>query len=107
MFFSFPKDFRERELSPGVVARYAWGQRLMISRVPLKPRTALAVHKHPNEQIGFILEGEVTLTIGGDTAVLRKGDAFLVPPNAEHGGTCGDQGAVVLDIFSPPREEWM
>ncbi len=108
MFFIFPKDFKERELSPRVTTRLVWGDKLMLSYVTIQPHNPIPpLHSHPHEQMGMVLEGEVTLTIGQETRQLKKGDAFWVPPNTLHGlAASNEQPAVVLDVFTPPREEF-
>lgn len=108
MFFNFPDDFKERELSPKVNTRLVWGEKLMLSYVTIQPNNPIpALHSHPHEQMGMVLEGEVTLTIGQETRKLKKGDAFWVPPNTIHGlAAPSGKEAIVLDVFSPPREEF-
>jgi quercetin dioxygenase-like cupin family protein len=108
MFFTFPKDFRNRELSPQVTTRLAWGEKLMISYVTIEANAPVPpLHSHPNEQMGMVLEGEVGLTVGDETRRLKKGDAFRVPPNVRHGlAYTSEKQAIVLDIFSPAREEF-
>lgn len=108
MFFTFPDDFKERELSPRVNTRLVWGDRLMLSYVTILPENPIPpLHSHPHEQMGLVLEGEISLTIGQETRRLKKGDAFLVPPNVPHGlASPNEKEAVVLDVFSPPREEF-
>lgn len=108
MFFIFPIDFKERELSPKVNTRLVWGEKLMLSCVTIAPNNPIPpLHSHPNEQMGMVIEGEVTLTIGQETRKLKKGDAFWVPPNTPHGlAAPSEKEAIVLDVFTPPREEF-
>ena len=108
MFFTYPEDFKERELSSGTSARLAWGERLMLSCVTIQPNAPIApLHSHPHEQMGMVLEGEMTLTIGEETRKLKKNDAFLVPSNVPHGlAVASEKRAIILDSFSPPREEF-
>ncbi len=106
MFYDFPKDFKEREPFPGISLHVATGQRLMIARVEVKPNSEVPLHNHPEEQMGIVLEGEVELTIGDETRLLKKGDAYLIPSNTNHGGVPRREGVVVLDVWSPPREAY-
>jgi quercetin dioxygenase-like cupin family protein len=108
MFFTAPGDFKERELSPRVTTKIAWGEKLMLSYVTIQPNAPIVpLHSHPHEQMGLVLEGEVGLTIGNETRKLKKGDAFQVPPNVHHGlAFTSEKQAILLDIFSPPREEF-
>ena len=106
MYFNYPQDFKERYLAPGVVLRLVWGERIMLSHVTFQPNCNIPTHKHPNEQTGMILEGELKLTIGNDTYTCKKGDAYTIPNNIEHSAATGDKSAVVLDTFNPPREDY-
>jgi len=107
MFFSYPDDFKERELVPGVVLRLVWGERVMLSYATFQPHTTLSPHSHPHEQTGIIIEGELKLTVGDETRLCKKGDAFTIPGNVEHGAVNGDKLTIVVDTFSPPREDYM
>jgi len=108
MFFTEPRDFKERELSPKVNTKIVWGEKLMLSHVHVQPNAPIVpLHSHPHEQMGIVLEGKVGLTIGAETREIKKGDMFLVPPDTLHGlAFTFDKPAFILDIFSPPREEF-
>ena len=106
MFFSYPKDFKEKPIAPGVVLGLVWGERIMLSRVAFQPNGIVPTHSHPNEQTGIVLDGEITMTIGNDTRLCKKGDAFTIPDNVEHSAVAGEKPAVVLDTFNPPREDY-
>ena len=107
MFFSYPQDFKERELTPGIILRLVWGERVMLSYVTFQPNRILPAHSHSNEQTGIVIEGELRLTIGDETRLCKKGDAFTIPGNVEHSAACGDKPTIVIDTFSPPREDYM
>jgi quercetin dioxygenase-like cupin family protein len=96
----------QRDLFPGVRIAVASGERLMLSRVALEPGAVVPEHRHPHEQFGLVLEGEATFTIGGQTRPLRAGDYYAIPGDVLHTVVSGPRGAVCLDIFSPPREEY-
>jgi quercetin dioxygenase-like cupin family protein len=107
MFFSFPEDFKERELAPGIVLRLVWGEHVMLSYATFQPNSTVPAHSYPHEQTGIIVEGELELTIGNESRVCRKGDAFTIPGNIEHSAASGDTATTVIDTFSPPREDYM
>ncbi len=106
MFFKYPQDFKEKQIAPGVVLRLVWGERIMLSHVSIQPNCNVPTHSHPNEQTGIVLEGELELTIGNDTYLCKKGDAYAIPDNVEHSAATGDKPALVLDTFNPPREDY-
>ncbi len=93
--------------APGVTLRPLWGDRVMLVRVELAAGSEVPRHSHPHEQAGLVLEGEFDLTIGEETRHVKAGDAYLVPGNVEHGVVTGPAPAVALDVFNPPREDYM
>ena len=96
-----------RQLAPGVTARVFPGVHAMLSVVTLESHSSSPVHAHPNEQWGVCLEGEWVRIQDGVEHHVRAGDFWQTPPNVPHGGRAlPDKRAVVLDIFSPPREEY-
>lgn len=106
MFFDFPRDFIALEPAPGFLVHAVSGQRLTLSHVTLKPNAKAPLHTHPHEQMGIILKGEFEMTIGDETRLLKAGDMYHVPSNVTHGGTTNAKGALILDVFSPPREDY-
>ena len=106
MFYNFPQDSKKFEPAPGFIVRVISGQNIMFSHVTLQPKAVAPLHNHAEEQMGLILEGEIKFTIGDETKIIEKGNMYLVPSNASHGGTAGAAGCVALDVFSPPREAY-
>lgn len=105
MFFTYPQDFKERELTPGAVIKLVWGERIMLSYTTLKPNCNVPTHSHPSEQVGIVIDGEIEFTIGNETRLCKKGDAFAIPGNVEHSATSGNEPIIVVETFSPPRED--
>ncbi len=104
-FFHLP-DVKGVERVPGVSVRSIWGERVMISMIQVNPNIEVPKHQHDNEQAGYVLKGEVEMTIGGEKRVIKEGDSYVIPSGLEHGAIATDKGALVLDIFSPPREDY-
>ena len=96
-----------RTLAPGVNLRITWGERIMTNLVELDPGAAVPAHTHLHEQMGYVIEGSITMRIGDETRVLLPGDIYLAPSNVEHYVLAGDTPAKVVDIFSPPREDYL
>ncbi len=101
-----PEEMGERELAPGVTARIASGERVMFSRVTLAPGAVVPEHSHPHEQMGMMLSGTMELSVAGQRRLLSGNEVYLVPGGVPHGAVAGPEGAVALDAFSPPREEY-
>lgn len=92
--------------APGVRMNVMTGGRMMANWVRIAPGGAVPTHAHMHEQIGLVLEGLINMTIGGETKALTPGWAYTIPGNMPHSATAGPEGCLVLDIFSPPRDEY-
>lgn len=105
-YFCNVQERTPRALFDGVHAQTFWGERIMLARVELAAHSAVPPHSHPHEQAGTVLEGAIEFTIGGETRTVRAGELYIIPGGVEHSARVGDHPAVVLDIFSPVREEY-
>ena len=75
--------------------------------VELAPNSIVARHQHSNEQIGLVLRGTLTFTVGGERRRLRAGDTYNIPADVPHDVVTGTEGAVVVDVFAPVRADWV
>jgi quercetin dioxygenase-like cupin family protein len=105
-FFMPLADVAPQDIWNGVVARTVNGQRLSFAIVELAADSVVDEHQHPNEQIGIVLTGTLSFTIGGETRSLRAGDTYNIPGGVPHHAQAGPAGAVVVDVFAPVRDDW-
>ncbi|MFL5719138.1 MAG: cupin domain-containing protein [Chloroflexota bacterium] len=89
-----------------VKARRIEGERITLAVVELARDSVVPGHQHENEQLGMVITGSVTFTIGDETRELGPGGTWRIPSNVHHGVTTGPEGAVVIDIFAPTRRDW-
>jgi quercetin dioxygenase-like cupin family protein len=66
----------------------------------------LPEHSHMHEQVVHVYEGELQVTVAGETAVLRGGMVGVIPANAVHSGRALTN-CRVMDAFYPRREDYM
>jgi quercetin dioxygenase-like cupin family protein len=90
----------------GVHGRVVQGERLTMAVVELEPGGVLPEHSHHQEQMGVVLVGSMTFTIGGETRELHPGETYWIPSGVPHSGSVGVEGATVVDVFSPTRVDW-
>ena len=95
-----------RKLAEGLNARVFVGENIMLSVVHIEPNSTGSIHSHMEEQWGFLIEGECIRIQGDEEFSAKAGDFWHTPSNVLHGIRTGTAGAVVLDIFSPPRQEY-
>lgn len=101
------KSQSEISVFDGVSIRTVHGEKIMLSYVHLEPHSIVTEHSHPHEQMGMVLEGIFELNIDGDSRILTKGDTYLIPSDTKHSARAFDNPAIALDIFSPPREDYI
>ena len=104
--FRNPEATPSRTLAPGVTAKIVSGEKLMFSLVTLAPNAVVPTHTHPHEQMGMMVSGTMEFTIEGETRVLSGNEIYFVPGGVPHAAKAGPGGALALDAFSPPREEY-
>jgi quercetin dioxygenase-like cupin family protein len=92
---------------PGVEVFAMLGDHLMLSIVELQPGAIIEEHSHHHEQLGMLLSGEGTYTIGGLTRHVRPGDLWRIPGNVAHKFVAGDQPVRAIEVFYPIREEYV
>jgi quercetin dioxygenase-like cupin family protein len=94
------------EIFPGVQIHTTAGQKMMLSSVEFAPHAAVQPHSHPHEQMGLLLEGELTFVIGDETTLVRPGEMWRIPGGVIHSATAGDRPVKALDVFCPIREDY-
>ena len=100
------EEIPPRTLAPGVTAKIASGERMMFSLVTFAPDAVVPTHSHPHEQMGFLVSGTLELTIADETRMLSGSGMVFVPGGVPHAAKAGPGGAVTLEAFSPPRDEF-
>ena len=95
-----------RDLAPGLKTRIFPGDHSMLSIVTIEPNARGTIHSHPQEQWGVLLQGDGVRIQDGEEIPVKTGDFWRTPGGVPHGIRAGCNGARVLDIFSPPRDEY-
>jgi quercetin dioxygenase-like cupin family protein len=89
-----------------VRARRVQGERVTLAVVELAPNAVVPEHRHESEQLGIVIQGGVTFTIDGETRELGPGGTWRILSNKPHVVQAGPNGAIVIDVFSPVRDDW-
>ena len=89
-----------------VIARSVEGERLNFAVVELEPSSVVPEHSHENEQLGILISGSCEFRVGDETRELGPGDTWSIPANTPHEVHTGPDGAVMIDVFAPVREDW-
>ena len=107
-FFNLDADDQglKRQLADGMFTRVFSGSDAMISVVRIEPGRSGERHSHPQEQWGLCLRGSGIRWQDGAEIEVGEGDFWRTPGGVEHGFTAGPNGALIYDVFAPPREEY-
>ncbi len=100
-------DVEAQTPANGIERRIVHGRQLMACRYAFAPHTVTPVHRHPHEQISMILEGRARFTVEGREVIASPGDVLHFPSNVEHGATMLDEPVVIVDVFTPLREDFL
>jgi quercetin dioxygenase-like cupin family protein len=95
-----------QKLWQGISGRIVEGERLTVAVVELEPNGTVPSHRHEHEQMGIVIRGRVTFTVGDETRTFGPGGTWRVPSMTPHGALTGPDGATVIDVFNPIREDW-
>jgi quercetin dioxygenase-like cupin family protein len=99
-------SLRAFQLAEGVTGRPLFGEGAMINLIEFEPGAVVPVHSHPHEQLGIVLRGVQILVIDGEDHPLGPMQGYVLPGGLEHGARCGPEGATVIDVFQPVREDY-
>ena len=99
-------EIRAFELAAGVAGRPLFGEGAMVNLIRFEPGATVPLHSHPHEQLGIVLEGMQALVVGDTAHELGPLEAYVLPGGVEHSAYCGPEGALVLDVFTPVREDY-
>jgi quercetin dioxygenase-like cupin family protein len=95
-----------RRIWDGVVVRSVHGERSTLGVVELEPDSHVPEHAHENEQLGMVLKGDVEFRVGDERMRLGPGGTWCIAANVPHEVWTGPDGAVVIDVFAPGRDDW-
>ena len=94
-------------IAEGIERQMVVGENLMICRFRFAPFLVTPEHDHPHEQMSIVVSGRVRFFIEGNERLASPGDVLHFPPNCWHGATMMDEEVVLIDIFTPVREDFL
>src|ERR1700719_2699483 len=94
------------ELNPLLQRQFVVGQEIMLARVLLKKGCVVPEHSHHNEQLTYILDGALKFWIDDREIVVHSGEVLCIPAHMPHKAEASED-TVDLDIFTPPRADWI
>lgn len=95
------------QIGEGIERQMIVGDQLMVCRLRFAPHVDTPAHDHPHEQITIVERGRVRFRIGDQERIVQAGDILHFPSGCWHGATMLDEEVVLIDIFTPVREDFL
>ncbi|MBN2304733.1 MAG: GNAT family N-acetyltransferase [Anaerolineae bacterium] len=105
MPFQNLNEIESREVVPGIHGKFAHTDHMTVGHFRIEKGAILPEHAHPHEQITNMIEGQLEMTVGGETLVLTPGQVAVIPSNVTHSARALTE-CRVIDVFQPAREDY-
>ena len=99
-------DINPFNLADGVSGRPLFGAGAMVTLIEFEPGATVPEHQHEHEQLGVVLRGMQALVVEGVAHELGPMAGYVLPGGVVHSAYCGPEGALVIDVFQPVREDY-
>jgi quercetin dioxygenase-like cupin family protein len=102
-------DMPKERLTDYLDRRFLHGERVMLSHIYMKKDCQVPKHQHENEQVTYVLTGRILFKLGpmeDKEQLLHAGDVLVIPSNLPHSAVALED-SLSLDVFNPPRQDWI
>lgn len=100
------EEIKTERLNPKLDRQFFTSGGVTVARLIMQKGLLIPTHHHVSEQITSIVQGRLKMWLEGKEVDLREGDVLCIPANLPH-HTEALEDTVCLDIFSPPRTDWL
>jgi quercetin dioxygenase-like cupin family protein len=100
------EEVDNEQLNPHLGRKVIHGQNVTIARLELRKGGVVPEHSHMNEQVSMVQSGAIKFVSNGAEHIVRAGECLTIPPNVPHRVDVLED-SLVVDIFSPAREDWI
>jgi len=104
--FCYHDEKEKIDMGKGIIRQdLGEGERMNVLHWNMKDKSEVKLHQHTQEQFGYVIKGGFEIKIGDETSILKKDDAYFIPPNVLHSFVAiGETEAI--DVFSPVKEDF-
>ena len=99
-------ESKKREFKGVAFELLSNGQKSMITKMNYKTGNKVPFHNHPSEQAGYVISGKIRIQFADNDQILTAGDSYVIPENEDHSMEVLESGEVI-DVFTPPREDYI
>ncbi len=105
-YFITPAKASQIETREGIYRRtMGITDEVMLCEFFLQREAILPPHSHLNDQVGYVVFGQLEMTIGDKMQVINPGDSYAIPGGVIHSARAVVD-SLVIDVFSPPRDDY-
>ncbi|MDG2005194.1 MAG: cupin domain-containing protein [Novosphingobium sp.] len=93
----------------GMSRRYVHSDKMMVAQVNFAKGDSVPAHRHDNEQYTYVVTGGLRFWFGeeqDEEVMVAAGEIVLIPSGLLHSASA-DEDTFELDIFCPPRRDWI
>ena len=103
------EEIEWKQPAPGINSKIANGKNATMMYVHLEKGTTMKVHNHPEEQLGYIIEGKLEFIVGPnhESQIVDTGMFYYFDSNEFHGVRNTIEKTVLMDIFGPVRQDYL
>ena len=83
-WFDLEREVAPFQMVPGLMFRPIVGEKVALNLVSFEPNTEARLHAHSEEQITYVLEGELEFMVGQRTLSATAGSVVYGPRNVLH-----------------------
>ncbi len=90
---------------PDIISKAEIGHDLIMVCMEIGAGKEDTGHKHPFDQCGIVIEGQIEIFIGEDRKLLNSNETYFIRSGENHGWKTFDTPAKILDIsLKQPQE---
>ena len=91
----------------GLVRRVgAYNDKLLLAEHRMEKGWVGTMHQHGQDQIVYVVSGQLSVTVDRETFTADAGDSFVVRGGVNHQAAALDD-SVVVDVFTPCRHDYL
>ncbi|MBS1604149.1 MAG: cupin domain-containing protein [Bacteroidetes bacterium] len=98
-------DIPVKNTLPGFYGRMVHGDSSSLVFWDIKQGGVSPEHHHVHEQITYIVEGQLEMTIGGEKYLFTPGTVHVIPSNVPH-SAIAITDCKIIDSFAPARDDY-
>jgi len=105
--FGIASESGYTEILPGIrIKTIVHGEAMLMSEFLLQEGAMIPSHDHPYEQTGYLVKGNMKLTIGEVSRTILPGDSWSIPPKVSHFAKIIED-SVAIEVFNPARKDYL